>query len=226
MSDKPLYKLDSNVSGTLSGHDIVRLDRSHAKLAVEALVRAFRNAQPFQYYFPDETEREKVTPYLMAMAVFPALQYGEVHASSSEMEGIAVWVPSENYPVSLWRILRSVPLSMTLGFARSGSYRLKDFGQYLDTLHARLAPFKHMYLQSLGVDPEFQEQGRAGRLLKHMITRMDASGLPVYLETAEEQNVGFYEHFGFTVVDESTVPGTSLTNWAMLREARQKPPME
>jgi hypothetical protein len=55
---------------------------------------------------------------------------------------------------------------------------------------------------------------------------MDASGLPVYLETAEEQNVGFYEHFGFTVVDESTVPGTSLTNWAMLREARQKPPME
>ena len=47
-----------------------------------------------------------------------------------------------------------------------------------------------------------------------------ASGLPVYLETAEEQNVRFYEHFGFTVVDESTVPGTNFTNWAMLRDAR------
>jgi hypothetical protein len=50
---------------------------------------------------------------------------------------------------------------------------------------------------------------------------MDTAGIPCYLETAEEQNVQLYEHFGFTVVDETTIPGTSLTNWAMLRKARQ-----
>ena len=220
MSGKPSFKLDSNIVDTRFDNDIVRLDHSHAKKAVETLVRAFRNEQPFQYYFPDETERERVIPYLISMAVLPALQYGEVHATSYDMEGIAVWVPSDNYPVSFWRILRSVPFSLTLGFARSGSYRLKEFGQYLDTLHARLVPFKHMYLQSLGVDPAYQGKGHAGKLLRHMLSRMDAAGLPVYLETAEEQNVRFYEHFGFIVVDESTVPGTSFTNWAMLREAR------
>jgi ribosomal protein S18 acetylase RimI-like enzyme len=156
----------------------------------------------------------------MSMAVFPGLQYGEVHATSYNVEGIAIWMPSDNYPVPLWGILRSVPLSMTIGFGRYGGYRLKGLGQYIDSLHARLVPFKHMYLQSIGVDPDFQGKGHAGRLLRHMIARLDAVGLPGYLETAEEQNVGLYEHFGFTVVDKSTVPGTNLTNWAMLRKAR------
>jgi ribosomal protein S18 acetylase RimI-like enzyme len=148
-----------------------------------------------------------------------------VHATSYDVEGIAIWVPSDNYPIPLWGTLRSVPLSVTLGFGRYGGYRLKDFGQYLDSLHARLAPFKHMYLASLGVDPNFQGKGYAGRLLRHMLTRMDTAGLPGYLETLEEQNVRLYEHFGFTVVDESTIPGTNLTNWAMLswcRDYRKK----
>jgi ribosomal protein S18 acetylase RimI-like enzyme len=75
-----------------------------------------------------------------------------------------------------------------------------------------------MYLQSLGVDPDFQGKGHAGRLLRHMLTRMDIMGLPSYLEASAEQNVRFYERFGFNVVDESTIPGTNLTNWAMLRK--------
>lgn len=218
MEEKATYKLGPNIAGTLLGNDIVRLDRAHVKQAVETLVRAFRNKQPIQYYFPDETERERIMPYFMSLAVFPALQYGEVHATSNDMEGIAIWVPSDNYPIALWRILRSVPLSVTLGFGRYGGNRLKDLGQYIDTLHARLAPFKHMYLQSLGVDPDFQGKGHAGRLLRYMLTRLDSAGLPGYLETLEEQNVRLYEHFGFTVVDESTIPGTNLTNWALLRK--------
>lgn len=53
-----------------------------------------------------------------------------------------------------------------------------------------------------------------------MLDRIDEAGLPCYLETLEEQNVRLYEHFGFVVAEESAIPGTNLTNWAMLREAR------
>jgi hypothetical protein len=128
MNEKTTYKPGPNNLGTLLNNDIVQLDRFQAKQAVETLVRAFWNQQPFQYYFPDVTERKRVMPYLMSLAVFPALQYGEVHATSHNVAGIAIWVPSENYPIPLWRILRSVPLSVTLGFGRYGGYRLKDFG--------------------------------------------------------------------------------------------------
>ena len=53
-----------------------------------------------------------------------------------------------------------------------------------------------------------------------MLDRIDEAGLPCYLETLEEQNVRLYEHFGFVVAEESAIPRTNLTNWAMLREAR------
>lgn len=60
---------------------------------------------------------------------------------------------------------------------------------------------------------------RAG-WLRHMLATLDASGVPAYLDTLEEDNLPIYEHLGFDVADESTVPGTGLTLWAMLRHAR------
>ena len=78
-------------------------------------------------------------------------------------------------------------------------------------------------LQTVGVDPQFQGKGYAGKLLRSMFARIDEEGLPCYLETLDEANIQLYEHFGFTVVERSTVPETKLTNWAMLREAQRAP---
>jgi len=203
-----------------SAKDIVRLNSSHGKRAAEVLVRAFWNHPPLQYYFPDEAERERIAPYFFSLTVFNGIRYGEVHATSPDLEGIAVWLPSDNYPVTLWRLLRSVPPSEILGFGRYGGSRMRDLGQYIDAVHGRLAPFKHWFLQAIGVDPQFQGRGYAGRLLRQMLARIDEAGLPCYLETLEEQNVRLYEHFGFTVAEESAIPETNLTNWAMLREAQ------
>jgi len=97
---------------------------------------------------------------------------------------------------------------------------MRGLGNYIDEVHGRLAPFKHWFLQAIGVDPQFQGRGCASKLLRPMLSRIDEENLPCYLETLETQNVRLYEHFGFKVIEESSVPGTSLTNWAMLRDTR------
>ena len=94
---------------------------------------------------------------------------------------------------------------------------MRGLGQYIDTVHNRLAPFKHWFLQAIGVDPRFQGKGYAGKLLRPMLSRINEEGLPCYLDTLDEQNISLYEYFGFKIVDKSNVPETSLTNWAMLR---------
>jgi ribosomal protein S18 acetylase RimI-like enzyme len=91
-------------------------------------------------------------------------------------------------------------------------------------VHRRLAPFKHIYLQSLGVDPAFHGRGHAGKLLRHMLGRLDAEGTPCYVDTQDEDNVGLYEHFGFSVMEASTVPGTEFPLWAMVRQPRASEP--
>lgn len=90
-------------------------------------------------------------------------------------------------------------------------------GKYIDAVHKRLAPFKHWFLLTIGVDPDFQRKGYASKLLRPMLTRIDEEGLPCYLETLDETKIPLYEHFGFKVVEKSTIPETKLTNWAMLR---------
>ena len=199
---------------------LVRIDKTGAKHAVEVLARAFWDHPPLQYYFPDEAGRERMAPYFFSLAVFYCLRYGEVYAASPNFEGIAVWIPSDNYPITLWKLLRSVPPSEILGLGRYGGARMRNLNQYIDAVHSRLAPFKHWFLQAIGVAPQFQGKGYAGKLLRQMLARIDKAGLPCYLETLEEQNVRLYEHFSFEVIEESNVPRTSLTNWAMLREAR------
>ena len=94
---------------------------------------------------------------------------------------------------------------------------MRRLGEYIDTVHQRLAPFKHWFLQTIGIAPQFQGKGYAGKLLRPMLSKIDEEGLPCYLETLDEQNVLLYEHFGFKVIEKSTILETKLTNWAMLR---------
>ncbi|MFC1963544.1 GNAT family N-acetyltransferase [Chloroflexota bacterium] len=200
----------------------MRLNKSHAKPAVEVLVKAFWNNPPLNYYFSDELERKRIASFFLSAAVFSGIRYGEVYATSPNLEGIAVWIPSHNYPITFWKLLRSVPLSAIFGFGKYGGNRMKLLGEHVDAIHEQMSPFRHWFLQIIGVDPSFQGNGYAGKLIHRMLSRVDAEGLPCYLETLDYKNVPLYEHFGFRVVDESIVPDTELTNWAMLRPEQIK----
>ncbi len=197
---------------------LIQLNKSHIEPATAILVRAFRNYPLLQASFSDELQRRRLAPYFFRYALYYGIQYGETYATTPNLEGVAVWIPSANFPVTFWRAVRSVPVSVIVGFGREGGGRMKYAGEYMDTTHKRLAPFKHWLLQTIGVDPQFQGKGHAGELLRPMFARTDKEGLPCYLETLDEQNISLYEHFGFKVVEKGSIPNTSLTSWAMLRE--------
>jgi len=97
---------------------------------------------------------------------------------------------------------------------------MSHFSDYLDGVHQRLVPFKHWFLQTIGVSPKFQGKGFGSKLLRPMLSKIDKEYLPCYLETIDEKNVSIYERFGFKIIDKSIIPETEFTNWAMLREAQ------
>jgi len=199
--------------------NLVQLNKSHAKPASEILARAFHDYPIVPYFFPDETERDRISPYFFQVAIDYCLKYGEVYAISENLEGIAAWLHSDYFPMTFWRLVRSVPLSVLFRFGSQGGARMRHLGEFIDATHMRLAPFEHSFLQMIGVAPQFQGNGYAGKLLRPMLARIDREGLPCYLDTNSEQRVFLYQHFGFKVMEKATIPGTELTNWAMLREA-------
>jgi len=199
-------------------NNLFRLTMAQIKPAAEMIARAFQDSPGIVYYFPDEYERKKSLPYSFQYIVRRGVLYGEVYATSPNLEGVAVWLPSDNTRMTMWRAIRSSGLSMLLKVGKKNLSPLTSLGAYLSSIHKRCAPFRHWYLVGLGVDPAHQGKGHASTLLKAMFARIDKEHLPCYLETQNEKNVPIYQHYGFKVVDESTVPDTTVTNWAMLRE--------
>ena len=88
---------------------------------------------------------------------------------------------------------------------------------YTEALHRRAMPGPHWYLWALGVTPASQGQGIGGSLLRPVLARADAAGLPCYLETESERNVVFYRRHGFEVLTAQMPPGHTLMLWTMAR---------
>ena len=141
------------MAGDLEG--VIRLTKAQVKPATVVLGRAFNNYPLLKYYYPDESTREKIALHFVSLSVYSGMRYGEVYAMSPNLEVVAVWFSSGDYPVSIWRVLRSVPLSVISSFARHGGGRMRKLGAYVDSVHKRLASFRHSYLQVIGVDPRF-----------------------------------------------------------------------
>jgi GNAT superfamily N-acetyltransferase len=200
--------------------NIVQINKNNAEPAVQALVNAFKNYPIFQHYFPKEKNRINILHYLLSFSVYSGIKYGKVYATTSNLEGVAIWIPSNNYPITTWKMLRSVSLLTTLNVVRCGGYKMKHFSDYIDKVHRGLAPSKHWFLQAMGIDPKYQGKGYASKLLRPMLSKIDQEYLPCYLETIEERNVSIYEHFGFKTIDKTTVPKTNFTSWAMLRKSQ------
>jgi len=201
---------------------LVRLTKGSVKPAAEMMARAFEEYPLTAYFYPDGAARkDKIARGYRSLLRF-GVCYGEVYATSLAFEGAAMWLYSENSRRTLWRNIRCGNLSML--FPRFGPQRtrLRAYLAFSMAMHKRAAPFRHMYLQLLAVDPVHQGEGLSGRLLRPMFQRIDREGLPCFLETQAEKNVAIYRHFGFRVVEAGIVPGSNVHSWAMLREVGGK----
>lgn len=72
------------------------------------------------------------------------------------------------------------------------------------------------YLHIAGCDPAHQGRGIGKAAVQAGIDRMGGSGLPFYLETATERNIGFYQALGFRVTSEWRVGSDGPVFWSML----------
>jgi ribosomal protein S18 acetylase RimI-like enzyme len=199
--------------------ELLRLTLKERGAGAAVLGRAFAEYEVLRHYFPDETQRHIIASTFVLIGLAVCLKYGEVYATSENMEGVAAWLPPGKAPFGGWQIIRSVPLPTLLRFGRQGAARMQAYGRFVDKLHRRLVPYPHWYLQVIGVDPAHQGQGFSSRLIRPVLERIDHERMPCFLETNIDKNVAIYRRFGFEVISEDKMPGTPVTSFAMLRKA-------
>lgn len=139
-----------------------------------------------------------------------------VAISGSQVLGFVHWVESPGCQLSLAQRVGVFP-AMLRGFGLASTLRV---GSWLSAWAHRDHRTPHSHFGPIGVDPEAQGQGIGRRLMERYCTELDAAVSDGYLETDDTNNVTFYRKFGFEVVREELVIGT--TTFFMARRAASK----
>jgi GNAT superfamily N-acetyltransferase len=195
----------------------VRLRKRDVAEAARLCGQAFRGTPHVVYFFPDVARRDRDSAAMFEMRIRYGLRYGDVHVTSEELEGIAVWLPSERASMTLWRQIRSGGARLYRTVGSDAVARMTHVAEHNDRLRRKHVEGRHGFLSILAVDPAHQHQGRATRLVRDMLSRVDREAIPCYAETTEPDLLPFYERLGFEPGAESTVPGTDLTVWPLVR---------
>jgi ribosomal protein S18 acetylase RimI-like enzyme len=128
----------------------------------------------------------------------------------------AVWMPFEWLgPMTIAAELQGLPAMLrATGLARFG--RLLAIRADMDKHHS--LDRRHAYLWFLGVAPAAQGRGVGSALLRAANARLDAEGLPAYLETGTTRNVALYERHGYKVLSEHKARADAPNMWSMWRD--------
>jgi ribosomal protein S18 acetylase RimI-like enzyme len=146
-----------------------------------------------------------------------AIPRGETWLTSNGYAA-AAWVPpyAEAKPDNFREEVRllSVILSLT------GMSRLSRGAAMARALEHSHPPEPYFYLAFIGVAPRFQGTGLGTELLEEFLSRVDAAGIPAFLENSNPRNIRLYERFGFRVIREIVARKDAPPLYAMLRPGR------
>ena len=199
-----------------TGSSVRKATLADAPRLAQVLASAFQDDPVIAWIFPDQRRRRRVLPAFMEFRLRKlAFPHDEVWMTA-DGAAAAVWLP----PPGRWKLSRPQRLWLLPALVRFLGRRTASVLGGLERMEARHPHDpSHWYLFILGTEPEAQGQGLGSALLAQVLARVDADGMPAYLESSNERNLAWYGRHGFAITSEVAIPGGPRI-WPMWREPR------
>ncbi|MEO9131941.1 MAG: GNAT family N-acetyltransferase [Sphingomonas sp.] len=186
-------------------------DRDRAAVAA-TLARAFGEDPATGFIFPDAARRANQLPKLFALLFNEDVRGMRLVTTGGE--AATLWRPPGGNRTSRLDLLReAIPLLRIFGTALGRALAVSD------AIDVHLPRGDYWYLHIAGCEPAAQGKGFGGVAVRSGLERIAESGLPAYLETPLERNIGFYQGLGFEVTADWVVPKGGPRFWSMWRKA-------
>ncbi len=180
------------------------------------LAAAFADDPAISYIFPDPVVRARKLPRLFAL-LFDEDAIG-MRLITGGGEAATMWRGPGQARTSHWAMLKqALPMLGIFGTALPRALAVSD------GIDRHLPRGDYWYLHIAGCDPAAQGKGFGGAAVRAGLDRVAGSGLPTYLETPLERNIGFYRAIGFDLIGEWRVGTDGPPFWSMWREAQPQP---
>lgn len=181
-------------------HKTRRLSPTNSPDIIETLALAFQNESGWSYVIPDAKQRAARLPGAFHLLLREDHKKGAVFGTD-EFEAVTLWRGPGQAKDGLWdRARMIIPFAQVL---RGSLLRGLEVADLIEK-HLPTEPF--WYLHFAATHPAFQGQGFGGAAIRAGLSQADDEGLPAYLETADEKNVGIYQSFGFEVKHNWQIP--------------------
>lgn len=193
---------------------LYKIQKKDIPKASAVLANAFQHDPLWLKFFEDEPNIDQKFHFFFEIPVRYCYKFGEVYASSENLEGIAAWAPGDLSYMTVWRMIQSGSFfaGMKLG-AKAGRKMETVFKPMEEDRKKNMEGKSFIYLLVIGVATDLQGKGFGGNLLRALIDKCDKSGVHLYLETETEQNVKWYEEFGFKLINKITLPIVNHPMW-------------
>jgi len=198
---------------------LYRVQKGDITRAGKVLADAFQRDPIWNKICEGESDIEKRFRAIFEVAVRQGLKYGEVYATSEDLEGGVAWVPGKYTDMNAWQIIRSGSIFAAMRIGLNAAKKLGSvYKPVIEYRREHMAGRTYLYLLVFGVATELQGKGFGRKLIGAAIEKSEREGLPLYLGAGSEENVKMYEHFGFRVFKRITLPIVDLPEWEMVRE--------
>ena len=180
------------------------------------LAEAFFLDPVWGWAFGDPTHRKAQHEAWFRLLIHSALPYQWVWTTPG-YEAATVWVPPDCPELNeADEALLEAMLTESLGARAALVFEIFD---RFEAAHPRTRV--HYYLSLLGTHTEHRGAGIGMRLLGDNLARLDALGMPAYLESTNPANLRRYEGVGFAVSGAFDLPDGGPTVTTMWREPRR-----
>ncbi len=193
--------------------DLFRIKKQNLQDAVTVLDSAFSEDSMWKEVFDDAKKNRILTEVMVRFC----LTYGTFVSTSDKLEGVMAIAPYGK-DMNMLSIIRSGAflLSMKIG---NESKKFKVLSDAVDEAKKTLDLDPYIHLLIMGVSQDYQGKGLGGKLVRALIEKSESENKPIYLETQKEDNVFFYEKYGFEVKKKIMLPEPfDLPMWLMFRD--------
>jgi len=192
----------------------VQVHPSTREAVVEVLARAFFDDPLTAWLTPDPAARREMLLAVLSPIVRGSADAGETWTTAGLVSAGAVWMRPgvREFPAAIGDEL----VRAGNAFGETTSRRVELAFPLFGRLREETVPGEHWYLQLLGVEPAWQGQGIGSQVIRPVLSRAAAAGVPAYLETMKGRNLVFYRRHGFEVAREGMLPEDGPRFWTML----------
>jgi GNAT superfamily N-acetyltransferase len=178
-----------------------------------ALARAFYDDPPTCWVIPDDSRRAQLMERGFALYLRRLWFAQDECYTTDAIAGAAIWELPGQWQVPLLKQLSLLP-SMAAAFRRF----LPRVLRAIAALEADHPPEPHYYLPFVGLEPQWRGRAIGSALLRPVLARCEAEGVPAYLEASSPRNRALYERHGFVATQEFRLGQGSPPVWRMWRD--------